>query len=246
MANGTRIEQKHPLVILGWILGGSFLLAALIGALTVYRIRALADVVSVTGSAKVDVTSDQAKWVTQVSRTVRQSGLSGGYTQLGRDLEAVKSFLTAQGIAEQQITIAPVFMMEVYNQDAGAEKQYTLTQNIEVQSEDVQKISDISKRASDLIGRGVIFSTLSLEYYYSKLPEVRVTLLKDAITDAKARAEQLASSSGKRVGSLKSASSGVVQVQSRNSTDVSDYGSYDTSKIEKQIMVTVKAAFSLR
>ncbi len=39
---------------------------------------------------------------------------------------------------------------------------------------------------------------------------------------------------------------GVVQVQSLNSTDVSDYGSYDTSQIQKQVTVAIKATFSLR
>jgi hypothetical protein len=55
----------------------------------------------------------------------------------------------------------------------------------------------------------------------------------------------LAESSGKKVGQLKSASSGVVQVLSANSLDVSDYGSYDTSKVDKNIMLTVKASFTL-
>ncbi len=38
----------------------------------------------------------------------------------------------------------------------------------------------------------------------------------------------------------------IKKVQARNSTDVSDYGSYDTSQIEKQITVTVKASFNLK
>jgi hypothetical protein len=48
------------------------------------------------------------------------------------------------------------------------------------------------------------------------------------------------------VGSIRSASMGVVQVLSPQSIEISDYGSYDTSSVEKEVMVTVKAAFSLR
>ena len=51
---------------------------------------------------------------------------------------------------------------------------------------------------------------------------------------------------GKKIGVLKSASSGVVQVMAQNSVEVSDYGMYDTSKIEKEIMVTVKASFEIK
>ena len=106
--------------------------------------------------------------------------------------------------------------------------------------------AEISKNIQPLIEKGVIFSTQSLEFTYTKLPEERVAMLGDAIKDAKARAASLAQSSGKLVGQLKSASSGVVQVTSANSTDVSDYGFYDTSKIEKNIMMTVKASFTLK
>ena len=115
-----------------------------------------------------------------------------------------------------------------------------------MQTPEVERLTNASKNVGTLINQGVIFSTLALEYYYSKLPEARIQLLSQAIDDAKARASELAKNSGRGVGSLKSASSGVVQVQSRNSTEVSDYGSYDTSQVEKQITVTVKASFSLR
>jgi hypothetical protein len=241
------MEQKqHPLVILGLILGGSFLVAALIGAGTVFRLRSLNDTVSVTGSAKMEVIADQGKWVSSITRTVRQSSLKSGYDQMAKDLALVQTFLDSNGIAAEQISIAPVFMMEVYNQNIDAEKQYTLTQSIEVQSSDVEKLKALSQRNGELITKGVLYSTSSLEFYYSKLPEARIALLADAISDAKARAQELAKNSGKDVGTLRSATSGVVQVQSRNSTDVSDYGFYDTSKIEKQITVTVKASFVLQ
>ena len=241
------MEQKHhPLIILGLILGGSFIVASLVGAVTVFRLRSLSDVVSVTGSAKMPVTSDQAKWSTQVSRTVRISNLKLGYQQIAVDLEIAKAFIKDQGILDTELTVSPVSMNEQYQQDQSAEKIYMLSQNLEVQSSDVTKVTKASNLVSQVINKGVIFSTLSLEYFYSKLPEARISLLSQAIADAKARAGELAKNSGKKVGSLKSATSGVVQVQSLNSTDVSDYGFYDTSKIEKQIMVTVKASFSLK
>jgi hypothetical protein len=120
-------------------------------------------------------------------------------------------------------------------------------QNITVQSNDVGKISDLAKNVSSLVsGNGMLFSTSSLEFYYSKLPDVRVELLASAVADAKARAEQLAQAGGKKIGALQSASSGVVQVMAPNSVEVSDYGMYDTSSINKEVMVTVKASFEIK
>jgi hypothetical protein len=194
----------------------------------------------------MEVTSDQVKWTTQVTRTVHESALKTGYSQIADDTAKAKAFLLSEGITENELTIAPVSMNEVYQQNQAAEKIYTLSQNFTVQSHDVAKVTAAANHLAAIINQGVIFSSLSLEYYYSKLPEARVQLLSQAIDDAKARATELAKNSGRKVRTLKNATSGVVQVQSLNSTDVSDYGSYDTSQIEKQIAVTVKATFALR
>jgi hypothetical protein len=51
---------------------------------------------------------------------------------------------------------------------------------------------------------------------------------------------------GAKVSKLTSLSSGVFQVTARNSVEVSDYGSYDTSTIAKKVTATVRADFSVR
>jgi hypothetical protein len=89
-------------------------------------------------------------------------------------------------------------------------------------------------------------ATLRFSFDIVAEPEARVSLLPDALADAKARATKIAESSGARIGKLRSASQGVVQVIQANSTDVSDYGYYDTSTKEKEIMVTVKASFTVK
>jgi hypothetical protein len=73
-----------------------------------------------------------------------------------------------------------------------------------------------------------------------------VTLLTDAITDARARAQAMAKSGGQKVGNLISATSGIVQVLSAGAIDNGEYGQYDTSKINKDISVTVRATFRVR
>ncbi|MCE9585576.1 SIMPL domain-containing protein [Candidatus Nomurabacteria bacterium] len=240
------MENNKNYTIFGLILGVSLILSFGIGSFTFYKLRSM-DFISTTGSAKKEVTSDKVKWTSSITRPVKVSTIKDGYAKMDADLKEVKNFLTSNGITEENIEISPIFMNEVYEQNQGAEKNYNLVQNIEVQSSDVQKISSLAKNTSSLIiNKGVLFSTNSLEYYYSKLPETRIELLANAVGDAKARAEQLANAGGKKIGVLKSASSGVVQVTSPNSVEVSDYGMYDTSKIQKEIMVTVKASFEIK
>lgn len=239
--------RTKALTLFGIILGASMIASVLIGAGVFYKIKSFDNALSVTGSAKREVTSDKVKWTSTMTRTVRINGLKSGYAQMAKDLAEVKAFFKEKGIPDDSIIISPVFMNENWQQYATAEtKEYNLTQTFEIQSDDVVKITDVSKNIQTVIDKGIIFQSNSPEYYYSKLPEMRVELLSEALADAKNRATKLAESTGGAVGSLKSASSGVVQVLTPNSTEVSDYGSYDTSKIQKEIMVTVKASFTVK
>lgn len=240
------MKNQHPLVQLGIILGGSFLIAVVIASITLVNLRSGNDSVSVTGSAKMEATSDQGKWTSQITRTVKQSDLKTGYAQMATDLAAAKAYITSQGVTDTELVVSPISMNEVYQQDQIAERRYNLVQTLTVQSTDVAKIAKAADGMAVVVNKGVIFSTLNVEYYYSKLADARVQLLSKAIADAKVRAVEMAKDSGRSIGNLKSVSSGVVQVQSLNSTDVSDYGSYDTTKVEKQITVTVKAVFSFK
>jgi len=228
------------------LIGLGIILATIIAAYTFYQVRSLDNTLTVTGSTTKQVTSDHVKWVGALNRVVKASTLKTGYADMASDLVFVKEFLKSKNIPDDQIVISPIFMDQNYDQNQSAERSYTLRQTIDINSSDVNAISEVAKNIQPLIEKGVIFSTQSLEFTYSKLPEERISMLSLAVVDAKARAASLAESSGKSVGQLKSASSGVVQVMSANSTDVSDYGSYDTSKIEKSIMMTVKASFTLK
>ncbi len=244
MENKEKTSQK--LIGFGLILGLSIIISFALASYTFYSLRST-DNITTTGSAKREYTSDKVKWTSNITRVVKLSTVKDGYVKLDADLKEVKNFLASNGIPAEQIDVSPVLMNEIYDNNSQAEKSYNLVQNIEVQSADVQKISDLAKNTNSLvINKGVIFVTNSLEYYYSKLPDARIELLTDAIADAKARANKLAEAGGKKIGTLKSASSGVVQVMAPNSAEVSDYGMYDTSKIQKEIMVTVKASFQIK
>lgn len=242
----TSMENNKNYVIFGFVLGASLIISAGIGSMTFYKLRSM-DYISTTGSAKKAVVSDKVKWSSAITRSIKQSTIKDGYAKMDNDLKEVKDFFVANGIPLESLDISPVLMNEVWEQNPSTDKKYNLVQNIVISSADVQKISELSKNTNSLITeKGVLFSTNSLEYYYSKLPEARVELLADAVLDAKARAEQLAKAGGKSIGVMKSASSGVVQVMAPNSVEVSDYGMYDTSKIDKEIMVTVKTSFEVK
>lgn len=239
------MKKSNKFLLVGLILGLSLIASSSIVSKTFLDVKNLDNVITVSGSAKQKVTSDSARWTGNFSRTVTKDNLKDGYNQMKSDEKTVGDFLIAQGF-QDHFEISPVFMNEVYKSDSNAPREYNLTQNIEIKSDDVNKLKELAKNSDQLAGRGIIFSTNAVEYYYSKLPDLRISLLPEAISDAKKRADIIASSSGKNVDSVKSVSMGVVQVMPVGSIDVSDYGSYDTSTIDKEVMITVKTIFSLK
>jgi len=229
------------------IVGAALVIAAAVFGSFYYYAQSSAakDALSVTGSAKTHVTSDQAKIVIALAKNVPADKLSAGYAGMSHDLSLAEDLLKTAGIAQADMAESVVSMNQVYDQSNNITG-YQLGQTVTVQSDDVGKLTDISKKVPTLADQGVVVSVQSLEYYYSKLPDLRVSLLTQAVEDAKARAEKIAQGTGRSVGSVQAASIGVVQVMAPNSVDVSDYGSYDTSSIEKDVMVTVKASFRLK
>lgn len=229
------------------ILAFGFMFAALIGGLTYYKVRSLSNTLVVTGSATATTTADVAKLRITVSRVAFDSTLGSAQTRVTTDAAAVSDYFKAKGIAEADIQISPAFVYQNYMKDESAPQSYNVQANISIQSDDPSLIDSLSKEVGvALANKGVNASVQQPEFYISNLPELRVALIGKAVADARDRAESIAESTGQKVGKLQSASSGVVQVMAPNSIDISDYGSYDTTTIDKQVMVTARATFQVR
>jgi uncharacterized protein len=242
------MEQKrsNKIIYFAIILGVCLIISACIASYTFYIVRQPEDLLYVTGSVRQQVTSDMAKWVGTFSRTVPTEDLKSGYTLMSQDEKTVKEFFKANGFAENDFSVTPVFMEQLYLYDYNAPKENILRQTVIIQSNDVNKITFMAKNTQQLIDAGVIFATQSLEYYYTELPKLRIELIPDAIRDAKLRAQKIAEGSGKTIKSIKSANLGVVQVLPVNSTEVSDWGTYDTSTVEKEVMIPVTVTFAIK
>jgi uncharacterized protein len=80
----------------------------------------------------------------------------------------------------------------------------------------------------------------------TKLADIRPGLLAQAVRDAQNRGKVLVEASGAKLGKLRDVQVGVFQVTSPNSTQVSDYGIYDTSTLKKDVTAVVNVTFALK
>jgi hypothetical protein len=240
---GEQREQVAAAAMLGlWLV-----LASAIGSYAFYRVHTLNNTLTVTGSTIENAIADAAKWTVGVSRTADESNLGIVQARVANDAKTVVDYFSKAGIPAKDITTSIVFVDQRYSNDTNAPLQYNVHEEVTVQADDPHMIEKLSKNISILYNKGVVVYPSAPEYYVTTLPSIRIALIGRAIADAKARATEIAKTTDQAVGPLQSASGGVVQVTAPNSVgDVSDYGSYDTSTIEKQVMVTARATFYIR
>lgn len=239
-------DYSVPVVAASTILAlGAIIVAVYLGNVA-YGIKVAADTIEVTGSAKEAVTADQARWVINLETRTGIGDLQQGYSRLDGAVQRIVTYLTTQGIDSYETPAGNSYPQYVYPQNGEPyQSGYSVSRSIIVRSDDIETLTALANNVDPLVGDGYTVSTGSLELTYSKLAEMRVQLLSKAIKDAEERARAIAEDSGRDVTTIRNASSGVVQVLAEGAVDISDYGSYDTQSLRKEVMVTVRATFSI-
>jgi hypothetical protein len=226
------------------MLGASLILAALVFGAFFYSSRASDDTVAVVGSATKRFTSDIVKWRITLSRDTGLTDVARGYPLIQEDIAFLQRLLVEKGIVESDVTVQPINMMSRYRGDQGVVG-YQLMQSLFVITSRMDVIEDLALNPSVLTEKGAVLQNSSLEYFYSKLADIKTELLAEAAKDARRRAEEIARNSNVSLGKVVSLRAGVFQITEPFSTEVSDYGMYNTQTKEKDITVTVRAAFRI-
>lgn len=230
------------------VLSLSLVASSLIAANAIANFQQARNALVVTGSAKRPIRSDYIIWRLSVSS--QKPTAKEAYQDLKRQTERVKAYLKEQQIPDEAITLNAVETTTIpevtsSGKETGQILAYRLNQRFEIRSDDVDRYTKLSQKSTELLDEGINLVSEPPQYLYTQLSKLRIEMVAEATKDAKARAEAIARSTGNRVGALRSAETGVFQITSRHSTEVSDYGIYDTSSLEKDITAVVSVKFSL-
>lgn len=210
--------------------------------------------IEVTGAAKRRITSDLIEWSATVTTT--GSDQAGAYRQLKDQVTQVMTYLKQQGVTEKElrpsaVTAAPV--METVTTGSGenrtekvVQRGFQTSQQITVQSQQVDKVERVSREVTSLLEAGVAVTSQPPAYYYTKLGEIKVQMLAEAAKDARVRAEQILQSAGSaKLGKLRKGDMGIINVNPPNSTATSWEGNNDTSSLEKDMITVVHCEFDV-
>jgi len=204
--------------------------------------------INITGSAKRRIKSDLVIWKSSVS--YQAPALQDAYRSLSEAVPKVKAYLVSKGIPEGEITISSISTLPLHGRSSdGLETAeisgYSLRQELEVRSNEVEKIAKIAREATDLINQGILIESQAPEYHNTQLGGLKIEMLAEATKDAKERARQIAENTGSSVGSVRSARMGVLQITPSDSNEVSGLGINDTSSLEKDITAVVNIEFEV-
>jgi hypothetical protein len=203
------------------------------------------DGITVTGSAKISATADNAVWVLNVS--LSSPAVSTAVKKVDSDVAALSDYLVKAGIPTDALTLGAVstYANEEYSNGnaTGRILSYRANREVTVRSKDVELISKLSQGIGTLLATGINVNNYGPAYYISNLPELRPQLMAEAMKDAKVRAEALTKAVGGDIGALVNVKAGPIQITTPDSTMTADYGAYDTSTIEKTVTATVSVTF---
>lgn len=208
--------------------------------------------IAVTGLGEQNFVSDLIVWRGSFSRM--DMDLKQANNALNKDMKEIRGFLKSKGLKDEEIIFEGVNIQRDYYYDYdqnGALRNtvfngYQLTQNLKVQSSNVDLVESISRQVTDLLDQGVEFNSYTPEFYYTKLSELKLQMIEAATKDARERAEKIAVNAGGALGSLKHAEMGVFQITAENSSeDFSWGGSFNTSSKKKKASITVRLKYDI-
>ena len=209
--------------------------------------------ISVTGLGEANFTSDLIVWEARFSQINKD--LKQAYADLKTDKETISEYLISKSLSDSVIIFNAVntdkSMKQNYSTDGKYLGQefigYTLSQTVQINSKEVEKVEKISREVTELLNKGIQLYSMSPRYYYTKLEDLKIEMVSRATENALLRAKSISENSGAKLGDLSLAQMGIFQITGQNSNeDYSWGGAYNTSSKEKTASITMKLTYLIK
>lgn len=173
------------------IIGIAVILSAyLLGRAYTYKYRSQ-DTVVVTGLGETEFESDLIVWSGVL--TAEADNVADGYRQIEQSKRKVNDYLASKGIAVKDVVWNFVDVdktyQTVYNANGNYAGQrfsgYSLRQEFSIESTNVDLVESVSREISALIAQGVSIEAHRPDYYYTRLDDVKLSLIERASADAR-------------------------------------------------------------
>ena len=196
----------------GWFIGHGFASG-----------RATDRYVEVKGLAEREVTADLALWPLRYVST--GDDLATTQAQITRNTRQVFAFLGRNRIDTTSVQLQALEVSDAFANRFPGERggpRYVIQQTLMVRSRSPEVVMAASQRVSELVGAGVVLSSTG-EYgiggptfVFTKLNQLKPSMVKEATANARAAAEQFAADSRTTLGGIRQANQGVFVILPRD------------------------------
>jgi len=175
--------------------------------------------VTVKGLAERFVRADVAIWMLRF--TTAADDLGRAQEKIDQDLAAITSFLTEAGLKAEEIQPLRLevtdLLAQAYRGDQPPAGRFTISQTVRLRTDSVDLVAELSRRTGELVRRGVVLSDMGgPSYVYTRLNEIKPSMIAEATGNARKSAEQFAADSNSRIADIRRASQGVFQILARD------------------------------
>lgn len=201
--------------------------------------------ISVKGLAEKEIDSDLAVWIIEFNNSAES--LEAIRRQYPETQQLIQKYLINNGIQQNEISVSSSIKDRLaQDYDAGKGSRFIANGSFVVTSREVEKIQRAKEGLSELLQKGVVITNDRVQYYFTRLNEIKPEMLDTATRNAKSAADGFAKSMNVNVGQLLSASQGVFSIENSISTSAdNEYSSGDLTSIRKKVRVVIQVEFSI-
>jgi len=168
--------------------------------------------VEVKGLSEKIVKADTAIW--SLSFEVKSNNIDTLYSDIEKNITAIKTFLTEKGFEASEINVAPVNIYQDTYKDAAF--RYNSNNIVTVYTKKVDLAKATSNETLLLVKRGVVLNQNYISFEFSDINSIKPEMLTDAIKNARDTAAQFAVNSGSTVGSVTRGNQGVFDITDKD------------------------------
>ena len=250
-------EDKQAVIVSAIIIGVCLLIGLATGGYYIgkgsTRFKSDIRTVTVKGLVEKEVKADQAVWTLSFRRA--SENLKDAHARITADKELSVAFLKKQGFKEEEINLQPMKIVDKLARDydsgqANERYRYVATSAVRVMTKNVGLVIKSLGETEKLLKAGVLLDgqmdgMANPRYMLTAFNELRPQLLAEATQNARLTAQQFASDSGAKIGKIRSANQGTIQIFGSDGNDESAYYS-PTSTPVKKIRVVSTFEFELK
>lgn len=215
-----KINSKNMAVLGVFIFLGLFSLGYFISH-SVIKSKELERSVVVKGLAQKQFQADLVLW--PIKFVVSNNNLNLVHKELDKNKKIILEFLKENNIKEEELTVGLPSIMDNYARDYSTRDvqfRYLANVSINIYSKDVKKVRKAINKISILSKKGIIFKfndyDTRMEYIFTKLNEIKPSMIETATKNAREVALKFAKDSKSKLGKIKKARQGQFSITNRD------------------------------